>query len=127
MSTGEKKPGVKDISDLKARLSSLNKGAKPVGPAGGASSAFGAPLDDQSDASIGAATAVVRIEPQASASAFGNEDQTEAIPTRSRDRALCRVRRVALLPAASTWALTSSSDLSPSLPPQRPFSSSPPA
>ena len=80
MSNGEKKPGVKDISDLKARLSSLNKGAKPVGPAGGASSAFGAPLDDQSDASIGAATAVVRIEPQASASAFGNEDQTEAIP-----------------------------------------------
>ena len=81
MSNGEKKPGVKDISDLKARLSSLNKGGKPVGPAGGASSAFGAPLDDQSDASIGAATAVVRIEPQSfGGGSAGQEDQTEAIP-----------------------------------------------
>jgi len=80
LSNGEKKPGVKDISDLKARLSSLNKGGKPVGPAGGAASAFGAPLDDQSDASIGAATAVVRIEPQSFGSgSAGQEDQTEAI------------------------------------------------
>lgn len=77
MSSGDKKPGLKDISDLKARLGMLNKGAGgPAQPAEGAPKANpfapktsgGAPsvdLTDDPDVMVGGDTAVVRIEPRA--------------------------------------------------------------
>jgi len=64
LSNGDKKPGVKDISDLKARLGMLNKGvgAKPAAPETPASPAAGVSLDDDTDASMGMETAVVRVD-----------------------------------------------------------------
>ena len=68
MSNGEKKPGVKDISDLKARLGMLNKnvGGKPAAP--GAVEAPPAPsaptLTEETDAELGMETQVVRVEPR---------------------------------------------------------------
>lgn len=76
MSTGDKKPGTRDISDLKARLGMLNKG--PAGPKsgpapGGPANPFAKKpvattqpaidLTANPDAMIGDATAVVRIAP----------------------------------------------------------------
>lgn len=69
MSNGEKKPGVKDISDLKARLGMLNKN---VGAKAGASEPPPEPvpssvptLTADSDADLGLETQVVRVEPRA--------------------------------------------------------------
>lgn len=72
MSNGEKKPGVKDISDLKARLGMLNKGgaARPSIPGAPAAPAgldvpSGPPvLTEDMDASLGMETQVVRVEPR---------------------------------------------------------------
>ena len=73
MSNGDKKPGLGDISDLKARLGMLNKGGaagapaapNPFGPkpTGGAGPMGGAKVDlgADPDAVAGGDTAVVRI------------------------------------------------------------------
>jgi hypothetical protein len=69
LSNGEKKPGVKDISDLKARLGMLNKnvGAKPGAPEPPAAPAPSAvpTLTADTDADLGLETQVVRVEPRA--------------------------------------------------------------
>ncbi len=68
MSNGEKKPGVKDISDLKARLGMLNKnvGGKPGTPEAPAPSSV-TTLTADTDADLGLETQVVRVEPRQSA------------------------------------------------------------
>lgn len=71
MSNGDKKPGVKDISDLKARLGKFSKGgpggSKPGAPSGppvleGSPFRATADLDADSSADLGMETQVVRIE-----------------------------------------------------------------
>lgn len=88
MSNGDKKPGLRDISDLKARLGMLNKGgptpapggggaANPFGPKGGASDAPApkADLTENPDAEAAGDTQVVRVGPPP-----GAEPPTPAAP-----------------------------------------------
>lgn len=76
MSDGDKKPGLRDIGDLKARLGMLNKGSAPPAPSAGpganpfapqpsAPPAAPAPalgLQGMPSAEVGADTAIVRID-----------------------------------------------------------------
>lgn len=85
MSDGEKKPGLKDISSLKARLGMLSKAKpRPAAPAPRqsvaspiAQTSAAAPIDLSSghDVQLGNDTAIVRIAPRAAA-----EDSTKATP-----------------------------------------------
>ena len=97
MSNGGKKPGLKDISDLKARLGMLNKGAstRPPAPAAPAANPFAprasapvaaapAPafdLHSDPDADVGDATAIVRIAPAAAAEPAPAAPAARAVPT----------------------------------------------
>lgn len=85
MSDGEKKPGLKDISSLKARLGMLSK-AKPRAAAPAPQQSVASPIAQRSaaapidlssgqDVQLGNDTAIVRITPRAAA-----EDSTKATP-----------------------------------------------